>query len=318
MPASWSQSLLAWGPACDSPSSLTRAVIELDRIERKENMLKSFQIVLTATQGEPGAKELGNRWKDGMARVELFPNDPPVKGRWRSLPPGDITSKANPPKGISRIYEFITARKALYLREIPKKIEEPVATLLSLDKFDINNPMSTEGTGQFSIERKEFAVDWYVDVTQEVKYEKPAKPPATKPLRRLRYRLEPNDAALVKKTKQGFQEYEYFDDKNVCLYVGRSGGEDGQQPNSWVDRLDDDHLNSEWIQGATTVHVLFGLTLAEAMAQEEFRITGGNGLFNKQSGDFSIKFPQGDLVDNARAAEKHGSRERFRLIILPE
>jgi hypothetical protein len=64
--------------------------------------------------------------------------------------------------------------------------------------------------------------------------------------------------------------------------------------------------------------VLYGLTLPEAMAEEEFRITGENELFNKQSGDFSIKFPQGDLVANARAAEKHGSRERFRLIILPE
>jgi hypothetical protein len=285
-------------------------------------MLKSFQIVLTATQGAPKAKELRNRWKDGMARVELFPSDPPVKGRWRSLPPGDITAiwkdsddaKANPPKGINRTYDFITARKVLALREIPKEMDEgPVTTLLSLDEFDINTPMSTDGKGHFFIERKEFPVDWYVDVTQEVKYEK-----STKPLKRWRYRLEPNDAALIKRTWQGFQEYEYFDDKLECLYVGRTGGKDGKDPSNWVTRLDKDHINTEWVQRAKTVVVLFGLTLAEAMAEEEFRIRGGNGTFNQKSGDFSSWMPEGNLADNARSAEKHGFKENFRLILSPE
>jgi hypothetical protein len=66
------------------------------------------------------------------------------------------------------------------------------------------------------------------------------------------------------------------------------------------------------------VVVLYGLTLAESMAEEEFRIRGGNGRVNKQRGDFSgSRMPEDSLADNARAAERHGFKEKFRLVVLP-
>ena len=272
----------------------------------------------------------------GSTDVTLRPRiQPPVTGLWETKRPGDIYSVvrgtgAEPPN-IRRTYDFDTARKILYLRVYSENTEDvkkkgkvviehvPTTTVLSANDFNIDTPLGTLGTGNFYLARKTFAVNWRVFAVVEGKEWTPdAVPPKDKTALDRPYRLEPNDPALIKRTTQGFQEYEYFSDRQECLYVGRSGGKDGKDPSSWADRLTKEHIATEWILEAKTVVVLYGLTLAESMAEEEFRIRGGNGRVNKQRGDFSNRMPEGGLAANAQAAERHGSTEKFRLVILPK
>lgn len=296
-------------------------------------MIQSFGVEVTDAAGT-----IGGRWDQGFTEVELWPRvQPPVSGVWNSRSPGDIYSPVRgtgmQPPTIQRNYDFHSARETLYLRvrsentenvinKKTKKLEieyVPTTTVLSLDDFDINTPLGSSGTGNFYLERKTFAVNWRVYAVAEGKEWKPdAVPAKDKTALDRPYRIEPNDPALIKRTTQGFQEYEYFSDQQECLYVGRSGGKDGKDPSSWVDRLKKEHIATEWILEAKTVVILYGLTLQEAKAEEEFRIRGGNGRANKQQGDFSSGNPPGDLASNAQAAERHGSRERFRLVLFPK
>jgi hypothetical protein len=296
-----------------------------------KNMLKQFGLVVTDATGK-----IGDRWDQGSTEVNLRARaQPPVTGDWEARSPSDIDdlytlvvgAKELAPR-IQRSYDYHTARKILYLRVSSENTEDeieggqlrrrvPLTTVLAANDFNIANPYTTSGKGHFYWERKTFAVNWHVDrVVEGIASTPAAVPPKNKVALGRWYRLEPNDPALIKRTTQGFQEYEFFSDRQECLYVGRSGGKDGKDPSSWVDRLTKDHIATDWILEAKTVVVLYGLTLPESMAEEEFRIRGGNGRANLQQGDFSRSMPQGDLASNAQAAERHGYREKFRLVLL--
>jgi len=287
-------------------------------------MLKQVSIEVTDATGK-----IGNHWEQGTTTVILYPNVPPETGKWKSDRPGDIDSgggaSGTQPKGLRRTYDFSTTRQTLFLRTYSEDITtkrgkgkeylrgEPVTTVLSLEKFNLCTPKSSSGKGIFPFKGKNLQVNWEVTCTIEVEVTDP-DPPKDKVILGRRYRLEPNDRALIKRTTKGFQEYEYFDERQELLYVGRTGGKDGRIVNNWVDRLDD-HIKTEWIGEAKTLVVTYGLTLQEAMALEEVQIPVAK--YNKKPGDHSSMCPEGSTSDNALSASKHGFRETFRLVIFP-
>lgn len=278
-------------------------------------MLKQVEIEITDATGK-----IGNYWEQGTTTVMLYPNVPPETGNWRSDHPGDIDSvsgvSGTQPKVLKRKYDFSTARRTLFLRTYSDEIKnlrgEPVTTVLSLQEFNLDTPFSSSGKGIFPFKGKNLPVEWEVNRTTEVKMKDPG-PPKDKVIFGRRYRLEPNDPALMKRTTSGYQEYEYFDEHQKLLYVGRSGGKDGIKINDWFNRLNDDHIKTEWIGEATTVIVTYGLTRQEAMTLEEIKIPFAK--YNRKSGDRSSASPEASTSENALSASKHGFRETFRVVI---
>jgi hypothetical protein len=280
---------------------------------------------------------IGRRWDDGTTTVILWPKVPPeTVGVWESARPGDLDSDAGSPgskpnEDLKRTYDFSTTNKALYLRvysedqkkrkkgkEVIKgKTGEPVTTVLTLDKFNINTPDGTSGTGKFpfrGMRGHNLPVDWRVAGTVTVDRTDPP-PPKDKVILDRRYRLRPNDPALIKQTTQGFQEYEYYNNRQQLLYVGATGGRDGKDPSNWVDRLHKSHITTQWIGEATTIVVTYGLNRQEAWALEETEIP--NAKYNIKPGEHSSQYQQGSTSENALAASKHGSRETFWFELLP-
>jgi hypothetical protein len=286
-------------------------------------MLKQVEIEITDATGK-----IGNHWEQGTTTVMLYPNVPPETGNWKSDRPGDIDSgggvSGTQPTGPKRKYDFSTTRRTLFLRTYSDDIKkkggkdylrgEPVTTVLSLEEFNLDTPFSSSGQGIFPFKGKNLPVEWEVNSTTEVKMRDP-DPPKDKVILGRRYRLEPNDPVLIKRTTSGFQEYEYFDEHQELLYVGRSGGKDGIKINDWVKRLHHDHIKTEWIGEAKTVVVTYGLTLQEAMALEEIQIPSAK--YNRKPGDHSSASPEGSTSENALSASKHGFRETYRIVILP-
>lgn len=118
----------------------------------------------------------------------------------------------------------------------------------------------------------------------------------------------------VATSKLGYQVYVMRDAAGVVLYIGRSGGEDGLKPGNWTDRVREhiDHIDkTDWIGSVDTITVHSELTFAEAMALEEDLIREHPESHNKKPGDFSKKFPEGDLAGSLRSALKR-PRWRFR------
>ena len=298
-------------------------------------MWKQVGIEVTDATGK-----IGNLWDQGTTTVTLRPAvQPPLKGVWYSTPADDIFASGcvgvgTEPPAIQRFYDFSTTQNLLFLRVNSTNLEDvmkkrskkveiecvPITTVLSFKDFNIHTPLGSSGTGNFFLARKTFTVNWDVFAELDVKDLKAdAAPPKARTALGMPFRLEPNDPKLIKRTTQGFQEYEYFSDRQECLYVGRSGGKDGKDPSTWVDRLTKEHIATEWILEAKTVVVLYGMTLAESMAQEEYRIRGGNGRVNKQQGDFSgSRMDESSLAANAQAAERHAFKETFRIVVGPD
>jgi hypothetical protein len=287
-------------------------------------MLKQVNIEVSDSTGK-----IGKFWEEGSTTVILSPNVPADTGRWKTERPGDLDSNGTvsgkEPKGLKRRYDFSTTEQTLFLRTYsedkwdPKGKEylrgEPVTTVLYVKDFDLNTPIGSSGRGIFPFRGKKLPVDWEVTRTVEVERRDPdPAPPKERVILGRTYTIKPDDRALIKRTTTGFQEYEYFDKHQTLLYVGRTGGEDGQKPGNWVDRLHKSHITTEWIGEAITVVVTYDLTLPEAMALEEVRIP--DAKYNIKAGDYSSSAPDG-IDETARSAMKHGRRETFALTVFP-
>jgi RHS repeat-associated protein len=112
----------------------------------------------------------------------------------------------------------------------------------------------------------------------------------------------------------GHQVYEYRDREGQLLYVGRSGGEEAEAPDTWIDRLKNKHINAKWIGLAATVTITSALTLPEALALEQILIP--LALFNKKVGEHSGKSPEGGTGANAEAGSKQ-PRYTFPIDVYP-
>jgi hypothetical protein len=124
---------------------------------------------------------------------------------------------------------------------------EPITTVLTFNRFNIITPSGKLGKGEFPFRGHNLPVKWRIKVVITTEEREDAPPPDKVILAR-RYRLRPNDPSFIKRTTQGFQEYEYYNKQTELLYVGKSGGEeDGQKPNNWVNRLEKSHITTGWI-----------------------------------------------------------------------
>ena len=283
-----------------------------------KSVLKQVAVEVTDVTGK-----IGPRWAEGMTEVSLYPQeDDRIRGTWKSDRPGDLDSDE---KDLKRIYDFSTTKQSLSLRiysEGKKKGKdldaegEPVTTVLTLNRFNIITPSGKSGKGEFpfrGVAGHYLPVKWRTSAVVTTTKREDAPPPDKVILGR-RYRLRPGGPSFIKMTTQGFQEYEYYNDKNELLYVGKSGGNKGLKPNSWVDRLDQSHITTEWIGEAVRVKVTYDLTEQEALALEE--VMAPLAKYNKNPGDHSSRFPQGNTSANAQSASKK-PKENIVLEFLP-
>ena len=81
------------------------------------------------------------------------------------------------------------------------------------------------------------------------------------------------------------------------LYVGRSGGGEGKVPDTWIRRLREAHLWSEWIGEAATVTVTSALTYTESVALED--ALAPHGRYNILRGHYSGSHPEGQAGASA-------------------
>jgi RHS repeat-associated protein len=112
----------------------------------------------------------------------------------------------------------------------------------------------------------------------------------------------------------GYQVYEYRDIHGQLLYVGKSGGAEGVEPDTWIDRLKNEHINAPWIGLVHTVTVTSGLNEQEAFALEQILIPQAE--FNKKEGEHSSKFPEASTSANAASASKQ-TTSTFRIDVAP-
>jgi hypothetical protein len=124
------------------------------------------------------------------------------------------------------------------------------------------------------------------------------------------YRIS-GDRAEIARSKLGYQVYEYRNRQGELLYVGKSGGAGGEKVGDWSGRLKQDHIRKEWIGEAPTVTVTSELSEQEAFALEEVLIP--QAKYNIAPGEYSRRFPQGNLAGSARDASRYGTRAKFRL-----
>ena len=160
-----------------------------------KKMLQQVRIEVTDASGK-------NRrhWDDGTTTVYLYPEYDPVLGTWESDRPGDLESDAEDAK---RTYDFSTTKKVLGLRifsEDKKKGKDwirgqPVTTVLTLDRFNINTPLPSTGKGFFHFRGHNLPVNWTVRATVEVK-KRDDDSPQDKVILSRRYRLRPNDPSF--------------------------------------------------------------------------------------------------------------------------
>lgn len=114
-----------------------------------------------------------------------------------------------------------------------------------------------------------------------------------------RYWIE-GDAAQFAASQRGHHVYEYLDEEGRLLYVGKSGGVENAR--AWPQRLQEEHINAPWIGDARSVRVTHDLTEQEMWALEEVLAPTASG--NIRAGEYSRKFPQGSLSENAASAVK--------------
>ncbi len=109
-------------------------------------------------------------------------------------------------------------------------------------------------------------------------------------------------------SKRGYQVYVMKDAYGTVLYVGKSGGAGGVAPQSWEDRVRahiDDPTKKEWIGEVDHISVTSDLSEMEAFALEQSLISQTKATNkNISPGEFTTRFPQGDLSANAQAASR--------------
>jgi hypothetical protein len=121
----------------------------------------------------------------------------------------------------------------------------------------------------------------------------------------------PADDARVQATvRGGHHVYLYHDARGNLLYVGKSGGVLGHH--DWIQRLNESHMMSAWIEDARSVTVYYNLTEQEMWALEEVLIgrdpTGavgadlGHALYNQMPGEYTRRFGEMGLGANAESA----------------
>lgn len=125
--------------------------------------------------------------------------------------------------------------------------------------------------------------------------------------------------------KSGHHVYHYHDQQGRLLYVGKSGGVLGPKDpnklaNSWIDRLQADHIQTDWIFEARSVTVVTHLSEEEMWALEHALIDtlpdAAKVQRNIQPGTYYQWFRDGDLGANAAAALKK-PQDRFLFEALP-
>ena len=115
--------------------------------------------------------------------------------------------------------------------------------------------------------------------------------------------VRPSDVA---RSQRGYQVYVLKDRNGKVLYVGKSGGSSGQNPDTWVDRVRariKDSTKRDWIGEVDRITVTSDLTEMEAFAHEENLINlNKTTTHNISPGEFTTRFPGASLSDNARSA----------------
>jgi hypothetical protein len=96
--------------------------------------------------------------------------------------------------------------------------------------------------------------------------------------------------------------------KGEVLYVGKSGGAGGENPQNWEARIREHIRNpakKEWIGAVDQISVTSGLNEMEAFALEEQLIAEHKATsHNIDPGEFTKRFPQGNLSANAQSAAR--------------
>jgi hypothetical protein len=127
-------------------------------------------------------------------------------------------------------------------------------------------------------------------------------------------------------SQQGYHVYEYLDENGELLHVGRSGsitavenvppGEQEPQVNSWINRLQADHINAAWIGDARFVRVTYNLAYSEMLALEEVLIPTATGeQANIKKGEYSERY--GDPSVAANSAVKNNPQAVFGIEVHP-
>ncbi len=121
------------------------------------------------------------------------------------------------------------------------------------------------------------------------------------------YDIRGDQAKYLASKRSGYHVYVYLDQNGEQLYVGKSGGINDPGQN-WENRLQNDHINTDWIAGAKYLRVYYDLTESEMWGLEEDRIPASiHKDANRKPGEFSRLHPHEDLSEVVRAAEKKPS-----------
>ena len=169
--------------------------------------------------------------------------------------------------------------------------------------------VGSAGSGGFDFKGKLYQVGWSIVGHPDLKVLK-VPPVKEKTILDRPYRIE-GDLVKLKESKLDFQTYEYFNEKQELLYVGKAGGE--QTPRNWEDRLKESHIKTQWIGEAKTIYVTYGITYCEAFALEE--VLRPQAKYNIAEGEHWRRCPAGNTSDDALHAQRHGKREPFRLVL---
>jgi RHS repeat-associated protein len=117
-------------------------------------------------------------------------------------------------------------------------------------------------------------------------------------------------AGQLKASTKGYQVYVMKDPEGNVLYVGKGGGAEGVNPDTWMDRIRahiKDPTKKEWIGMVDTITVTSDLTEMEAFAYEEDMIAQTRSTNkNLSPGEFTSRFGNkgGDLAANSASAAK--------------
>jgi hypothetical protein len=137
-------------------------------------------------------------------------------------------------------------------------------------------------------------------------------------------RPEQDVAKFNESVHSGYHVYVYSDKNGKLLYVGKSGGVNGHA--DWVQRLQQSHMETDWIKNAKSVTVYYELTDQEMWALEETLIGKvpspqlasnlGHSFANIDPGHFTGAYGTDDIALYAFHAMKK-PRARFTFKALP-
>ena len=110
-------------------------------------------------------------------------------------------------------------------------------------------------------------------------------------------------------SKRGYQVYIMRDADGIVLYVGKSGGLEGKELSSWVDRLyshSTDASKVDWISEVDTISIRSDLSWMEAASLEEdlIRETWATSYNRKIEDYVSRNYGEDVMIENSRAARK--------------